>query len=97
MKVVHDKPNANISRAKLTLDSGQQTELYIEANVPLDDKADCWLFLLLPVCMQLGEDLEIDGLLTESAVSCFNVAKKELLRGHSKMKDIKLIANKPLR
>lgn len=95
MKVVHDNPTANISRASLTLDSGQKTELYIEANVPLDTKADCWLFLLLPVCMQLGENLEIDGLLTESAASCFNVAKKELLRGHSKMKDIKLIANRP--
>lgn len=95
MKVVHDNPTANLSRASIALDSGAKTELYIEANVPVDTKADSWLFLLLPVCMQLGENLEIEGQLTASAVACFNVAKKELLRGHAKMKDISLIYNSP--
>lgn len=93
MRVVHDTSVSNISRVKVLLDSGKEHELYIEANTDLDKKADCWLFLLLPVCMQLGEDLEIEGQLTKSAVASFNTAKKELLRGHKRMKDINLIYN----
>jgi hypothetical protein len=61
LRVLHDNSVATASRVHITLDSGSTTELYIEANVRLDSKADAWLFLLLPVCMQLGEDLEIVG------------------------------------
>jgi len=80
----------------ITFASGTTKDLWIESNVELDRKADAWLYLLLPVAMQLGEDLEIQGKLSKSAVDSFYTAKKELLRGHPKMTDIELIYSEPL-
>lgn len=91
MKAVHQNPNKNSSVVQLSLVDGREIELYIESSISLNDIADSWVFLLLPVCMQLGEDLELHGKITQSAIDSFQVAKKELLRGHKNMKDIKLV------
>lgn len=91
MKVEHDNSSPTSSRAKIQLNSGQRIELWIEANVPLDSKADHWLFLLLPICMQIGEDLEVTGTLSASALEASAKAKAELLKGHRKMQDIQII------
>lgn len=95
MKVTHYNSAEKLSQVELSLASGTVTKLWIESNVVLDKKADCWLFLLLPVCMQLGEDLEMEGMLSETAIAAFEKAKLELLRGHPKMRDIKLIYSRP--
>ena len=56
MRIAPVASNPNESRVLVTLASGQELDLYIEGNVDLDTKTDCWLFLMLPVCMKLGED-----------------------------------------
>jgi len=83
--------NPNESRVLVTLASGQELELYIEANVDLDTKTDCWLFLMLPVCMKLGEDLEVTGILSATAVNAFNKAQEELLIAHPHLQKIALL------
>lgn len=90
MKLNHVMESANRSLANITLASGDQIELYVEATVALDDRADHWLFLMLPVSMMLGEDLEISGKLSHSAIAAFDKAQAEILRGHPKMSPIKL-------
>jgi len=95
LKLVHEMLSANKSQATITLNSGVQVELWIESTAKLDNRADAWLFLMLPVCMKLGEDLEIFGTLSNSAVEAFEKAQAELLRGHPKMKPIRLNNNQP--
>jgi 7-cyano-7-deazaguanine synthase in queuosine biosynthesis len=72
------------------LDQGKEIELWIEANVPVDKKLDCWLFLMLPVCMMLDEDLEVSGTISQTAINAFYNAQEELLEGHPHLKKIKL-------
>lgn len=95
MRIKHDNSNPNISKIELVTDSGHSHELFIESNVELDNKADCWIYLMLPVCMHLGEDLEVVGTLSAQAIEAFELAKKDLLRGHTNMTDIKLIHSQP--
>ena len=82
------KPNE--SRILVSLDSGKRTELWLEANVEVDKKADCWLFLMLPVCMKLGEDLDVTGTISQTAVDAFYKAQEELLEAHPHLQKIKL-------
>ncbi len=95
MKVFHDNSADKLSKVELHFGSDQKIELWIESSVELDKKADSWLFLLLPVCLQLGEDLEMNGSLSETAIAAFHKAKLELLRGHPRMHDIDLIYKRP--
>ncbi len=83
------KPNE--SRVHVFLESGREHELWLEANVDLDDKLDCWLFLMLPVCMKLDEDLEVSGTISPTAVNAFHSAQEELLIAHPHLKKISLI------
>ena len=91
MKLVALSSSPFESRVKVTLDSGQEHELYLESNLELDHKTDPWLYLLLPVCLRLGEDLEVKGSLSKEAIASFEKAKDELLAGHSYMLPMKLI------
>jgi len=84
-----DSP-ANISRINLELASGDTKELWIEAHVELSKNSDCWLFLLLPIAMQLGENLQIEGAVTAEAIEAFDRAQRYLLQGHPNMREIKL-------
>jgi hypothetical protein len=81
----------NRSVAKVLVNDDASTELYIEANVALDKSADCWLFLLLPICMALGENLEVFGSLSKSAAHSFVAAQNELLLGHKNLSPVRLI------
>jgi hypothetical protein len=81
---------ANISKINLELASGETKELWIEADVELSKNSDCWLFLLLPIAMQLGDNLHIEGEATEEAIKAFDRAQRYLLEGHPNMKGIKL-------
>lgn len=83
--------NPNESRILACLDSGRELELWLEANVDLDDKLDCWLFLMLPVCMKLGEDLEVTGTTSPTAVTAFHKAQEELLIAHPYLQKISLL------
>ena len=65
-------------------------QLWLQANVDLDSKLDCWLFLMLPVCMKLGEDLEVTGTISQTAVSAFHRAQEELLIAHPHLENISL-------
>ena len=89
-----DSPS-NISKIKLELASGKSKELWIEASVNLSKNSDCWLFLLLPIAMQLGEDLELQGKTTKSAIDAFGKAQNQLLKGHPNMREIKLSVSNP--
>ena len=91
MKLVCVPSTPYESKVKVTLNSGKELNLYIESNVELDAKTDCWLDLLLPVCLRLGEDLEIEGSLSKEGIESFERAKDALLEGHSYMKPINLI------
>jgi hypothetical protein len=84
-----DSP-ANISRIHLELASGETKELWIEADVEVSKNSDCWAFLLLPIAMQLGENLHIEGEVTKEAIKAFDRAQQYLLQGHPHMKAIKL-------
>lgn len=90
MRVVPLNSPANESRVMVHLDSGKEIELWLEANVDLDKSADCWLFLMLPICMMLGEDLAITGKLSKTAVDAFHSAQAELLIAHPHLKKISL-------
>jgi 7-cyano-7-deazaguanine synthase in queuosine biosynthesis len=83
--------NPNESRILVSLESGKDIELWLKANVDLDNKLDCWLFLMLPVCMKLGEDLEVTGTISQTAVSAFHKAQEELLIAHPHLKKISLL------
>jgi len=83
--------NPNESRILASLDSGRALELWLQATVDLDDKLDCWLFLLLPVCMKLGEDLELTGTISPTAVNAFHKAQDELLIAHPHLQKISLL------
>jgi len=96
MRIVHVESAPTESRVKVHFDSGKEMELWLEANVDLDTKADCWLFLLLPICMGLGEDLEIVGTLSKTAVNAFNNAQRELLEEHPNLQAISLKHDSPL-
>jgi hypothetical protein len=74
-----------------SLESGKEIQLWLEANVDLDDKLDCWLFLMLPVCMKLGEDLEVAGTISPTAVNAFYKAQEELLIAHPHLQKISLL------
>ena len=84
-----DSPN-NISKISLELVSGETKELWIEADVELSKNSDCWVFLLLPMAMQLGENIQIEGKVTKDAIEAFERAQQYLLQGHPHMKAIKL-------
>lgn len=90
LKIAPVASDPNESKVLVTLASGQEIHLYVEANVELSNRTDCWLFLMLPVCMKLGEDLEVTGTLTTTAVSAFNSAQDELLIAHPHLQKIKL-------
>jgi hypothetical protein len=80
----------NISKISLELTSGETKELWIEAGVELSKNSDCWVFLLLPIAMQLGENIHIEGEATKGAIEAFDRAQQYLLQGHPNMKAIKL-------
>jgi 7-cyano-7-deazaguanine synthase in queuosine biosynthesis len=84
-----DSP-ANVSRINLELASGETKELWIEADVELATNSDCWVFLLLPIAMRLGENLHIEGTVTKEAIQASNRSQKYLLQGHPNMKEIQL-------
>jgi hypothetical protein len=84
-----DSPK-NISKISLELTSGETKELWIEAEVELSKNSDCWVFLLLPIAMQLGENIHIEGEATKGAIEAFDRAQQYLLQGHPNMKAIKL-------
>jgi hypothetical protein len=83
-----DSP-ANISKINLELASGETKELWIEADVEVSKNSDCWLFLLLPIAMQLGENLHIEGQATKEAIEATQRAQRYLLQGHPNKKEIK--------
>lgn len=91
MRIAPVLTNPNESRVLVSLDSGRELELWLKANVDLDTKLDCWLFLMLPVCMKLGEDLEVTGTISPTAVNAFHKAQEELLIAHPHLKKISLI------
>ena len=91
MRIAPVLTNPNESRILASLDSGKEIQLWLEANVDLDDKLDCWLFLMLPVCMKLGEDLEVTGTISPTAVNAFHKAQEELLIAHPHFKKISLL------
>lgn len=94
MKLVAlSSPSAYEFRVQVTLDSGKEHELYLESNLELVQTTDPWLYLLLPVCLRLGEDLEIRGSLSEEAMAAFERAKQELLTGYSYMLPMTLVYN----
>jgi len=84
-----DSPK-NISKIALELASGETKELWIEADVELSKNSDCWVFLLLPIAMQLGENIQIEAEVTKGAREAFDRAQQYLLQGHPKMKAIKI-------
>jgi hypothetical protein len=84
-----DSPK-NISKISLELASGETKELWIEAEVELSKYSDCWVFLLLPIAMQLGENIKIEGEATKGAIEAFDRAQQYLLQGHPNMKAINL-------
>ena len=90
MKATRLDSPANISKINLELASGETKELWIEADVELSKNSDCWAFLLLPIAMQLGENVAIEGQVTNEAIKAFDRAQKYLLQGHPKMKEIEL-------
>ena len=90
MKLWHEMESPNLSRARILTDSKREFNLFIEANVDLDSSADCWLFLITPVCMVLGENLEINGYLTQTALESSKLAMNELIRGHDHMSRIEV-------
>ena len=90
MKATRLDSPANISKINLELTSGETKELWIEADVELSKNSDCWAFLLLPIAMQLGENVAIEGQVTNEAIKAFDRAQKYLLQGHPKMKEIEL-------
>ncbi len=83
----------NQSKVLVTLDSGIEKELWIEANVPLAKGLDSWLYLMLPVCMMLKEDLQVDEDITKTAVDSFHKAQDQLLIKHPHFREIKLISS----
>jgi len=97
LRLWHDMHTPNKSVAKVLADDGAQAEVYIEANVTLSQLADCWAFLLLPICMALGEDLEIFGNLSESVADSFVEAQNELLLGHKNLSTVRLIHHGDIR
>ena len=90
MKATRLDSPTNISKINLELASGETKELWIEADVELSKNSDCWLFLLLPIAMQLGENLQIEGEATKGAIEAFDRAQQYLVQGHLQMKAIKL-------
>ena len=84
-----DSPK-NISKISLELASGETKKLWIEADIELSKNSDCWVFLLLPIAMQLGENIKIEGEATKGAIEAFDRAQQYLLQGHPNMKAIKL-------
>ena len=90
MKATRLDSPANISKINLELASGETKELWIEADVELSRNSDCWAFLLLPIAMQLGENLTVNGQVTEEAIKATQRAQKYLLQGHPNMKEIEL-------
>ncbi|MCX6495951.1 MAG: hypothetical protein NTW23_01285, partial [Rhodoluna sp.] len=94
MRIAPVLANPNESRVLVSLDSGREIELWIEATVPLDKKNDCWLFLMLPVGMMLGEDIEVLGTISSTAISAFYNAQEELLEAHPHLTKIKLNTDK---
>lgn len=90
MKATRLDSPSNVSRINVELASGESKELWIEADVELSKNSDCWAYLLLPVAMQLGENLHIEGQVTKDAIEATQRAQKYLLQGHPNMKEIKL-------
>lgn len=84
------------SRISVNLDSGKQTELWLEANVELDKTADCWLYFMLPICMGLAEDLEVTGTITTTALNSFHQAQQALLEKHPHLKKISIKHEEPI-
>ena len=78
------------TKVKVTLASGKELDLWIQANIELDTKADCWLFLMLPIAMTLGEDLEINAPISQTALNAFDAAQRELLVAHPIFSPIEL-------
>ncbi|MFZ4117960.1 MAG: hypothetical protein ACOYKO_05720 [Rhodoluna sp.] len=91
MRIAPVLTNPNESRILVSLDSGRELELWLQATVDLDEKLDCWLFLMLPVCMKLGEDLEVTGTISPTAVNAFHKAQEELLIAHPHLQKISLL------
>lgn len=91
LRITSVKTKTNESRVTVSLQSGKEMQLWLEANVDLDIKADCWIFLMLPVCMKLGENLEVSGTITSTALGAFHRAQEELLIAHPHLKKISLI------
>ena len=90
MRIVHVDTSPDESRIKVEFDSGNQTELWIQASVDLEKTADCWLFMMLPVCMGLAENLEVVGTVSETAIASFHNAQTELLERHPHLAKIEL-------
>ena len=90
MRIAPVSANPNESRVLVSLDSGTEKELWIQADITLDKRNDCWLFLMLPVCMMLGEDLDVSGTISSTAISAFYKAQDELLEAHPHLRKISL-------
>ena len=91
MRIAPVLTNPNESRILVSLESGKELQLWLQASVDLDNKLDCWLFLMLPVCMKLGEDLEVTGTISQTAVNAFHKAQDELLIAHPHLQKISLL------
>lgn len=96
MRVVLQDSSPNETRVKVSLDSGEEKDLWLEANVALDKTADCWLFFMLPIAMGLGEDLEITGPVTSTAVNSFHQAQLALLEKHPHLRKIAITHEPPI-
>ena len=96
MKIQHLDTSANETRIKVFLESGKETELWLEASVPVDKTADCWLFFMLPICMGLNEDLEVIGTVSSTAINSFHMAQQALLEKHPHLHKISIKHQKPI-
>ena len=90
MRIVPVVSLPNESKVKIHLDSGQSIELWLQASVEVSRSLDCWLFLMLPICMALGEDLEIEGTIAASALVSFHNSQRELLLEHPNLNQISI-------
>lgn len=93
MRIVHLDDSPNRSQVRVSLASGEEHQLWIEANRDLSQIADCWLFLMLPIGMGLAEDIEIVGTLSKTAVTSFYNAQEALLEKHPHLAKINLNHN----
>lgn len=90
MEVVVSRPSAYKAVANISMSQGQTFEVYIEADTILSHLDDGWIFLLIPACMKTGENLHVNGRVTQSALNSSQAIQNQLLLGHPNLKKISI-------